>query len=350
MRAPRSGKAWPLAVAGLLAVVPSARSQTTPAADQLGSAAEVGASIHAAMSQEMAQSQQQQHQDLGLWMSQHTLGAPYTGRHQLILTPQSVELDIGNLLYQRFLSGSKLAQDPDSLAMVQRVSNRMIAVAGRTDWTWTVNLVDFGPTSAFGVGFTGDQNEAFALPGGKIGIHSGMLTVTTDENGLAALMGHEMAHAVARHMGERITELILVAGGVTVAGAVIFPVVAGIIPATAGAVGATELLTIAQNIYGMGCGGVGGTLIAGFSKTQEEEADHIGLILMAKAGYDPAKAMDFWNRLLQETARPVKPGFIGKLEKYFQVHPITAERIAKMQGLIPGVRAQYYQPAAVPAK
>ncbi|MCX5795789.1 MAG: M48 family metallopeptidase [Elusimicrobia bacterium] len=346
MRESRRRNAGLLAACLLAAALPGLRAQPLEAARALGEA-DFGARIRTALAGAHAEGQRRR--ELEQWWHQHTLGAPYTGRHRPLLLREKWEEDIGRLLYQRLLSGSKLSQDPDRLAMVQRVSARMIAAAGRPDWTWEVQLVDVGPTSAYGV--AGDQDQAFALPGGKVGILSGMLTISEGDDGLAAILGHEMAHAVARHLGERITELILVESGLSAAGAVVPPALAVVIPAVVpAAINAARIVTVAQSIYGIGTGQGKSALLAGFSRLQEEEADRIGLVLMAKAGYDPARGVEFWSRLLQETSRPVPPGLMGRIEKHLQVHPITARRIEKMQGWLPGIREQYYRPEASQAR
>ena len=107
------------------------------------------------------------------WWQRHTQGAPYTHRHRPLLLKEVWEDKLGAILYKRFLSGAYLAQNQDQLAIFNRVSQRMSAVSGRPDWQWEFKLMNMGPTDASGI--TGDLNQAFALPGGKIGVLTGML-------------------------------------------------------------------------------------------------------------------------------------------------------------------------------
>lgn len=276
------------------------------------------------------------------WWHGHTDGAPYTGRHRPMVVPEKQEEALGRILYERFLSGSVPSKNPRQLAQVRRVSARLIAAAGRPDWNWEVNLMDVGPTCAFGV--AGDQDKAFALTGGKIGVLSGLADAAGDDDALAAVLAHEMGHAVARHLGEKLSELILMEAGLTAAGALVPGALAVVIPAIVpAAIDAARLVSVAQNIYGFGTPQGKRMLLARFSRAQEEEADHIGLILMAKAGYDPEKAADFWGRLVSETARPAQSGLTGFIAKRLALHAVTADRVAKITALVPSVRSQYFQ-------
>ena len=154
-----------------------------------------------------------------------------------------------------------------------------------------------------------------------------------------------MGHAVARHLGERLSDILLLEGGLAAAGLVVPPALAVAIPAVVpAAVDAARLLTLAQGLYGLGTPQGKRALLARFSRTQEEEADAIGLILMAKAGYDPAEAVAFWSRLLQRTAHPAQPGLRGWIERRLALHPITPGRIERMRAEAPAVRARYAKP------
>ena len=273
------------------------------------------------------------------WWRRHTEGAPYTGRHRPMLLPERTEEAVGRLLYRRFLSGSAPSHDPEKLAKLRRVSARLIAAADREDWVWEVALLDAGPTGAFGV--AGDQDQAFALTGGKVGVLSGMVDAAEGDAELAALLAHELGHALARHLGERISELLLLEAGLTAAGTVVPPALAVVIPAVVpAAVDAARLVSLAQGLYGFGTPRGKRALLSRFSRTQEEEADYIGLVLMAKAGYDPGGAAAYWGRLLP-AASPARPGWEAWAARHLALHTNTAERIAKMEAEAPTVRAAY---------
>lgn len=278
------------------------------------------------------------------WWQRHTQGAPYTRRHRPLLLKKEWEDKLGAILYRRFLSGAYLSRNQSQLAMLDRVGRRLAAISDRTDWQWEFVLMDMGPTDASGL--TGDQNQAFALPGGKVGILAGMLNIAQDDSALAALLGHEMAHAIARHMGERITEMIIIQAGLSAGGALIpgqaVPLL--MIPA---AIHGGMLLEMAKSVYSVGSGPGSNLLLKGFKKVQEQEADYIGLVLMARAGYDPLKGVAFWKELLtggRQTGQRAGHGTLDKLEKYFRLHPINPARVTKMEDCVEQVRAQYYLP------
>jgi predicted Zn-dependent protease len=225
--------------------------------------------------------------------------APLTGRHQLIIVTEEQELSLGAEAYKQTLKESKLSTDAATTAMVRRVGDRIAKAAERPEYQWEFNLVE-------------DKTpNAFCLPGGKVVIYTGILPFTKDETGLAVVMGHEVAHALARHGAERMStgELAGLAGQTA---AIIF---GGGNPETAQQV---------QAAFGMGANlGV----ILPFSRHQESEADQIGLLLMAKAGYDPRQAVDFWTRMAQ--------GQDGAPPEFLSTHPSDKTRIKRIEGWIP---------------
>ena len=194
--------------------------------------------------------------------------APITGRRRLLLTPENQEIQLGLQAYQQTLQEERLSSDAATANLVKQVGHRIAEVSNRSDFDWEFNLI------------ASPSQNAFALPGGKVAVYEGILPVCQDEAGLAVVMAHEVAHALARHGGERMTQETAVNVGKQVASRFTqakFPDKAEMVAKYYGA--ATE--------YG---------LLLPFSRKHEAEADHIGIILMARAGYDPLAAPAFWTR------------------------------------------------------
>jgi predicted Zn-dependent protease len=230
---------------------------------------------------------------------------PMTGRHQLILISNEQELSLGEEAYKKTLKSSKLSADAASTATVRRVGERIAKAANRPDYKWEFNLVE-------------DKTpNAFCLPGGKVVVYTGILPFTKDETGLAVVMGHEVAHALARHGAERMStgELAGIAGQTA---AIIF------------GGGNPETEKQVEQAFGIGSS-VG--LLLPFSRHQESEADEIGLLLMAKAGYDPRQAIDFWKRMEQ--------GQNGAPPEFLSTHPSDKTRINRIEGWMPEALKAY---------
>lgn len=241
---------------------------------------------------------------------------PYTHRRQLDLVPEGEEVQLGLTSYQQALSQAKLSTDAQAVAMVRRVGERLAKAADKPDYKWEFNLIDDPKTV-----------NAWCLPGGKVAVYSGILPVTRDENGLAVVLGHEISHALARHGAERMSQGMLAQFG-------------GAALSVALANKPAETQALAAQAYGAGAQ-VG--VLLPFSRKQESEADHIGLILMAKAGYDPSNAVPFWQRM--EALN--KSGSGGGLQKYLSTHPPDAQRIADIKKELP--EAERYYKKAPPA-
>ena len=219
--------------------------------------------------------------------------------------------------YQQVLASSKLSTDAASSAKVVSVGKRIAAAAEifmkengmqkeLVAYRWEFNLIDDPKTV-----------NAFCMPGGKIVVYTGILPVVKDENGLATVMSHEVAHALANHGGERMSqELIVQYGGM----------------------GLKELMKSkpdkAKQILGQvyGAGAQYGVLMP-FGRGQESEADHIGLILMARAGFDPQTAIPFWQRMsvLSSKAPP----------EFLSTHPSSTRRVADITKEIPEALKYY---------
>jgi predicted Zn-dependent protease len=227
---------------------------------------------------------------------------PVTGRQQLMLISESDETQMGLTAYRDILSKETISRDQRLNALVQRVGRRIAAVAERPDYQWEFRVVDK------------DEANAFALPGGKVAVYTGILKYTRTDAGLAVVMGHEVAHALARHGAERISQS-------SAANALI-----GLGAAVAGVQDPTIMQAISA-AYGVG-------VELPFGRGQESEADHIGLILMAKAGYDPREAVPFWQRMSSGQGGSGPPEFLS-------THPSGQTRIRQLQEWMPEALSHY---------
>lgn len=238
---------------------------------------------------------------------------PYTGRKQMLLISPGQEQQMGLQAYRETLAQSKLSTDADKVALVRRVGERLAKAADQPDFQWEFNLIEDDKTV-----------NAWCLPGGKVAVYTGLLPVAQDEAGLAVVMGHEIAHALARHGAERMSQGLL---------------------ANFGGVALSVLLadkpSSAQQLYGAAYGlGVNVGVLLPHSRNQESESDRIGLLLMAKAGYDPEAAIGFWERMKAAKGG----GASSPLERYLSTHPPDDRRIADIRGWIPEARKQLKKP------
>jgi len=238
---------------------------------------------------------------------------PYTGRNHLVLVSQREESAMGVQAYQETLQKARLSRDRSSTEMIRRVGRRLAKVADRPDFQWEFNLVDDDKTV-----------NAFCLPGGKVAVYSGLLPVARDEEGIAVVMGHEIAHALARHGAERMSQGMLANLG-----------------GQALSVALAKQPAATQQVYSQAYG-VGVTLgvLLPYSRGQESEADHIGLILMAKAGYNPSRALEFWKRMEQASGG----GSESPLAAFTRTHPTDARRQEQIRQWLPEITRQYYAP------
>lgn len=239
---------------------------------------------------------------------------PFTGQQTLALVPNSQILPMAFQQYDQFLSENKVVKGTADANMVKNVGQKIAAAAERylnangyagylTEYRWEYNLVN-----------SKDVN-AWCMPGGKIVIYTGILPVTKNEAGLAAVMGHEVAHALANHGQQRMSatqlqELGAVAGNIALANN-------------------PENQQIFNTAYGLGSNlGV----MLPFSRSHETEADHIGLILMAIAGYEPMAAAQLWGRM-QSQAQSSPPEFLS-------THPASSTRIQNIKAWVPDAKAE----------
>lgn len=235
--------------------------------------------------------------------------APYSGRKQILLISEGEEMSLGVKAYQDTLKKEKISTDPKVNSMVKRVGTRIAAVANKPEYAWEFTVIDNAKTV-----------NAFALPGGKVAIYTGILPYTQTEAGLAFVVAHEVGHAIARHGGERMSEqLLLQIGqqGLNIA-------IASKSPAAIEAINT-----------GYGLASTVGVILP-FSRKMEYEADHIGLILMAKAGYDPREAPGFFERMMKASKNAKPPEFLS-------THPADQARIRQINAFIPEAMTYYHK-------
>ncbi len=236
---------------------------------------------------------------------------PITGREQLSLIPAGTILPMSFNEYRDFLAKHRVVVQGEQAEMVKRVGLRIEHAVERyfsehglasrlKDYRWEFNLVD------------DKEVNAWCMPGGKVVVYTGILPVARDENGLAVVMGHEIAHAVANHGGERMSQGLLAEMG-------------GLALETALAQKPQQTNSLFLAAYGLGAQ-VG--VLLPYSRLQESEADHLGLIFMAMAGYDPRSAVEFWERMAATKHGASPPAFLS-------THPADARRIENIRKLIP---------------
>jgi len=243
---------------------------------------------------------------------------PITGRKQLSLIPGSTMLSMSAQQYGEFLKTNKLAADQQQLALVKRVGQGIQHAVEEyfrqknlsdqlKGYNWEFNLVE------------SNEVNAWCMPGGKVVVYTGILPVTRTDAGLAVVMGHEIAHAVAEHGNERMSQgLVTQFGGMALQEAL--------------ANKPQQTQQIWMTAFGLGA--QYGALLP-FSRTQESEADHLGLIFMSMAGYNPNEAVNFWQRMSAQKGGQGPPEFMS-------THPSDETRIAKIKQDLPEAM-QYYK-------
>ncbi len=236
--------------------------------------------------------------------------APITGRSQFIMVDQAQEMQLGLQSEKKILQTQKISKDPIKNAMVRRVGMRIANITGQRNYKWEFFVIN-----------NNKEANAFCLPGGKVFVYTGLFKYIANDAELAAVMGHEIGHALARHGAERMSSGILAQTGGQVLQSVM--------------VGQGNPQTTAMVMGAFGIGTQLGVMLP-HSRTQEYEADHIGLVLMAKAGYNPQSALTFWNKFAKSGQTP---------PEYLSSHPAPANRIATIRKLIPQVMPIYRKSA-----
>lgn len=244
---------------------------------------------------------------------------PVTGRSSLHILPDSEVMTMSFQQYSDVLKKSKLSNDATKVQMVRRVGTRIARASEEfmrdagmeseiKNFQWEFNLIQDDKTV-----------NAWCMPGGKVGVYTGILPVTRDETGLAVVMGHEVGHAIAKHGNERMSQGLLAQLGA-----------AGLSVALSTQPGPTSDIFMAA--YGVGTN-VG--ILLPYSRIHESEADRIGLSLMARAGYDPRAAVPFWQRMSEKGG--------SKPPEFLSTHPAPETRIKQIEALIPEAM-RYYRP------
>lgn len=243
---------------------------------------------------------------------------PITGRKQLKIVPNSELFPMSFGQYQQVLAESKLSQDAEKVEMIKRVGERIKQAAEKyyaenklssklSGYSWEFNLIE------------SEQVNAWCMPGGKVAFYTGILPICQSETGVAVVMGHEIAHALANHGSERMSQGMIAQMG---------------IGSLSAALGENPTLTNQLFMQAVGMGTQIGMLK--FSRGNESESDHIGLILMAIAGYNPAEAVDFWGRMSELSGGQQPPEFLS-------THPSHETRVSDLKALMPEA-LKYYKP------
>ncbi len=241
---------------------------------------------------------------------------PETGRKQLMLISPQQEMQLGLSSFDQLKQEVPISKDPAANALVQKVGKRIAAVAPLPNAQWEF------------VVFESKEANAFCLPGGKVGVYTGILPITQNEAGLATVLAHEVAHAVAHHGGERMSDALAMQGLGQVLGA---------------AISNPQWQSAFNTAYGLGSQ-VGVELP--HSRKQESEADYMGLLYMARAGYDPQEAVRFWERF---SAYNKQSGGSTGLA-FLRTHPVDAERIKALQAEMPKAMQEYQRNQKVSSK
>lgn len=242
-----------------------------------------------------------------------------TGRKQLNIIPDSEMLSMSFQQYDEFIRTNKLSADANNTSMVKRIGSNVQNAVQRyftennmadrlNGYNWEFNLVE------------NPEVNAWCMPGGKVVVYTGILPLTQDESGLAVVMGHEIAHAIAEHGNERMSQILLTQlGGIALSEAL------GSQP--------QQTRDLWLGVYGLGAQ-VG--VLLPYSRTHESEADKLGLIFMSIAGYDPNVAVGFWERMAAQKQGPAPPEFLS-------THPSDKTRIEDIKKNLPEAMKYFHR-------
>ncbi len=234
--------------------------------------------------------------------------APLTGRKQLMLIPEQEELAMGHQAFADVVADESSQVSSKYQELVERVGLRLAGVSERKQYEWETRVV------------VSQEQNAYCLPGGKIVVYEGILPICENEAGLAVVMSHEVAHVLARHGGERMSQQMGVNGVQTMASYVLRN---------------TEQVQRDMWMKAYGLASNYGVILP-YSRKHELEADHIGLMLMAQAGFDPAEAPRFWRRFA-DASTGAKPA------EFMSTHPADERRERELRELLPEAQAIYRQ-------
>jgi predicted Zn-dependent protease len=241
---------------------------------------------------------------------------PLIGRKQVSLLPEANMVEMSLTSYSQFLQENKLSTNKEQTDVVKRVGARMSVAVEKylkdngfqdrvADFKWEFNLVD------------NKEPNAWCMPGGKVVFYTGILPLTKNDAGVAVVMGHEIAHAVARHGNERMSQQMLVQFG-------------GIALSEAIKTKPEQTQALFQSAYGLGT--QYGVMLP-YSRQHEYEGDKLGLIFMAIAGYNPTEAVGFWERMAANSA--------GKTPEFLSTHPVEQNRIEVIKSFLPEAMKYY---------
>jgi len=243
-----------------------------------------------------------------------------TGRNQLSLIPESQMIAMSTEQYAEVIKEGPLSTNQAQVDMIKRVGNtiktaveKYMADQGRSSelegYNWEFNLIKNDTTV-----------NAWCMPGGKVAFYTGIIPVCVDETGIAVVMGHEVAHAIAHHGNERMSQQIVAQAGGQVASVML-----------------ANKSPLTQQLFGAAYGaGAQYGVILPFSRKHESEADKMGLVFMAMAGYDPHQAVEFWKRMSAVSGGQAPPEFMS-------THPSDATRVADLEAYLPEA-LKYYHP------
>ncbi len=241
---------------------------------------------------------------------------PLTGRKQVLLVSDQEVLSSSLTQYSDYMKSAKKSSSKDGAAMVMRVGKRIAAATEQylknnglesevKNFSWEFNLVK------------DPQVNAFCMPGGKIVVYEGLMQLVSSDDELAVVIGHEVAHAVAKHSNERMSQQLMAQYGAQILGQALSNKSAAV-------------QQIGTSVYGLGA--QYGVMLP-FSRKHESEADYMGLVFMAMAGYNPEVAVNFWQKM--------SAGKSGSTPEFMSTHPSDATRIAEIQKVLPAIKTKY---------
>jgi metalloendopeptidase OMA1, mitochondrial len=237
--------------------------------------------------------------------------SPVTGRKQLNLVGDAQMTQLGISSFEKMKQETKISTDPKLNEMVQRVGKRIAAASANdlpdAQWEFVV--------------FDSPDANAFCLPGGKVGVYTGLMPIAKDEAGLATVIGHEVAHAAARHGAARMSRALAAETGGQLLGVTL----------SASDPRVQSLATVAYPALAQVA------VLLPYDRQDESEADHIGLVYMARAGYDPQTAVQFWQRFAEHNQRQGGGGGLA----FLRTHPVDEVRIRQLQEWMPEALSEF---------
>ena len=257
---------------------------------------------------------------MGAWVALMLLAGcssvPLTGRKQVLLVSDQEVLSSSLTQYNDYIKTATKSNNAKQSAMVTRVGQKIAAATEQylrqnglesevKNFAWEFNLVK------------DQQLNAFCMPGGKIVVYEGLLGIVSSDDELAVVVGHEVAHAVAKHSNERMSQQLMAQYGAAILGQAVSN-------------RSTAVQQLATSVYGIGA--QSGVMLP-FSRKHESEADYMGLVFMTMAGYNPDVAVGFWQKM--------SAGGSGSVPEFMSTHPSDATRIAEIKKWLPEIKAKY---------